>query len=303
MKVVKPEWLVESAQAGELLPWQDFIFHPNERPEDHQGKMTTQKNLSSFATRKSHSSISAKDQNDDSQIIREKSPPPQAGPSHAKPSTTPLPAARVPRYAAHESNPIAQRAMANPDWRSAHTSAAPDFIEGYYKNSRLHHLSTWKAELKELVAEAQERAESGLTSGPSHSLSINTASTALFEEQPDRSHTAPGTGTANVSMKGTELLIKSPKSKSKNHAQADQERIIMHCDFDCFFVSAGLVGRPDLRGKPVVVCHSQGSQGGGSSTSEIASSSYEARKYGIKNGMRYVGCFELSCPILSDAYH
>ena len=300
MKVVKPEWLVESAKARELLPWQDFIFHPNERMEDHQGKTINQTNLTSFATRKSQLSTSSKDQNDGSQL---KSVPPQAGPSHAKPLITPLPAPRVPGYAAHESNPIAQRAMANSEWRSAHTSAAPDFIEGYYKNSRLHHLSTWKAELKELVAEAQERAESGLTSGTSHSLSIDTASTARFDEQPDRSHTASGTGIANVSMKGTELLIKSPKSKSKSHAQADHERIIMHCDFDCFFVSAGLVGRPDLRGKPVVVCHSQGSQGGGSSTSEIASSSYEARKYGIKNGMRYVGSIELSRPILSDAYH
>ncbi|KAJ3015849.1 hypothetical protein NUW54_g935 [Trametes sanguinea] len=36
-------------------------------------------------------------------------------------------------------------------------------VEGYYKNSRLHHLSTWKAELKNLVAEAQERAENGGT--------------------------------------------------------------------------------------------------------------------------------------------
>ena len=62
----------------------------------------------------------------------------------------------------------------------------------------------------------------------------------------------------------------------------------MHCDFDSFFVSAGLVDRPHLRGKPVVVCHSQGAQGGKSSTSEIASASYEARAFGIKGGMRYV---------------
>jgi DNA repair protein REV1 len=61
----------------------------------------------------------------------------------------------------------------------------------------------------------------------------------------------------------------------------------MHCDFDCFFVSVGLLSHPELRGKPVVVCHSQGDTGGVSSTSEIASSSYEARSFGIKNGMRY----------------
>ncbi|KAG2353947.1 hypothetical protein BDR07DRAFT_1495300 [Suillus spraguei] len=50
--------------------------------------------------------------------------------------------------------------MANPEWRAAHTSAvAPDFVEGFYKHSRLHYLSTWKAELKNLVQQAQEEVE------------------------------------------------------------------------------------------------------------------------------------------------
>ncbi|KAF7312418.1 DNA repair protein [Mycena indigotica] len=65
----------------------------------------------------------------------------------------------------------------------------------------------------------------------------------------------------------------------------DEERVIMHCDFDCFFVSASLLKRPELRGKPVVVCHSQDGQGGDGSTSEVACASYEARALGVKNGM------------------
>ena len=77
--------------------------------------------------------------------------------------------------------------------------------------------------------------------------------------------------------------------KGKEKAEDDSEdRVIMHCDFDSFFVSAGLIDRPHLRGKPVVVCHSQGNQGGLASTSEIASASYEAREFGIKGGMRFV---------------
>jgi DNA repair protein REV1 len=159
--------------------------------------------------------------------------------------------------------------MADPEWRSAHTSVAPDFIEGFYKNSRLHHLATWKAELKNLVLEAQDRAENGVAEV-----------TKVDAESGHNDHAADG-----VSMKGTELIVKSPKGKGKQKAE-EEEKVIMHCDFDSFFVSAGLVDRPHLRGKPVVVCHSQGAQGGGSSTSEIASSSYEARKFGIKNGMR-----------------
>ena len=82
--------------------------------------------------------------------------------------------------------------------------------------------------------------------------------------------------------------MRSPSRKGKEKAHDCQhERVIMHCDFDAFFVSAGLLDRKHLRGKPVVVCHSQDDQGGALSTSEIASASYEAREFGIKNGMRY----------------
>jgi DNA repair protein REV1 len=187
-------------------------------------------------------------------------------------------AARVPGYAADKSNPNAQRVMADPEWRKAHTAISSDFIEGYYKNSRLHHLSTWKAELKHLVQEAQERAQF--------------ASSKSGQTTKVGSDFRAGDGGDKLSMRGTELIMKSPTSKSKRKGKAkaveDDERVIMHCDFDCFFVAAGLVSRPELKGKPVVVCHSQGNQGGGSSTSEIASSSYEARKFGIKNGMRWV---------------
>lgn len=61
-------------------------------------------------------------------------------------------------------------------------------------------------------------------------------------------------------------------------------------------MSVGLRNRPDLRDKPVVVCHGSGSGGpsdgakgkGGSSaqasTSEIASCNYIARSFGIRNG-------------------
>ncbi|KAG8896573.1 deoxycytidyl transferase [Tulasnella sp. 403] len=47
-----------------------------------------------------------------------------------------------------------------------------------------------------------------------------------------------------------------------------------------------------MKGKPVVVCHSRG---GKASTSEIASASYEARAFGIKNGMS-LGQARQLCP-------
>ena len=285
MKVVRPEWLIESVKAGVLLPWQDFVFIPNDRPETAQGTRSMQTNL--LGAIRPHSKA------DDGPTT------PTSRPAHVTSHTKPIPSGRLkaiqqaldeqkdapkemPKYAADGSNPFAERVMANPEWRKAHTSAAPDFIEGYYKNSRLHHLSTWKAELRNLIQEAQERAETGDGDGESPVGKIEGEAIGEAVE-------------GGVSMKGAELVIKSPsRAKSKGKEKAVDNRVIMHCDFDCFFVSAGLVSRPQLKGKPVVVCHSQGAQGGLSSTSEIASASYEARSFGIKNGMRCVSLLMLT---------
>ncbi|SHO79961.1 Similar to S.cerevisiae protein REV1 (Deoxycytidyl transferase) [Malassezia sympodialis ATCC 42132] len=48
----------------------------------------------------------------------------------------------------------AARLLASEAWRASHTAASPHFLRGYYEHSRLHHLSTWKANLQELVAHA-----------------------------------------------------------------------------------------------------------------------------------------------------
>ncbi|RDB19284.1 DNA repair protein rev1 [Hypsizygus marmoreus] len=295
MKVVRPEWLVESARAGVLLPFQDFIFIPDERQEDSQGSKTKQTNLSKNS-RPTTSAAALRD--------LYKTPPRRPVPQVSalnfnknvrsrpvfnppKPVEYPQePPKEPPGYADHISNPIAERVMANPEWRKAHTSVAPDFIEGFYKNSRLHHLSTWKAELKNLVQEAQERAEVGGVAG----LVAKVESEAVGHE-------------GGVSMRGAELVMKSPgKGKGKGKERAVDDRVIMHCDFDCFFVSAGLLSRPQLKGKPVVVCHSQGAQGGASSTSEVASASYEARKFGIKNGMSLQQARKLCPGIITIPY-
>ncbi|KAJ7773410.1 hypothetical protein B0H16DRAFT_1714296 [Mycena metata] len=225
MKVVRPEWLTESVKAGTLLPWRDFIFVQGPR-----------------------------------RVIPTCTPAgPQAGPSKLAGPSKPF-EQEVPRYAADASNLHAQQAMADPEWRSAHTSAAPDFVTGYLEHSRLHFMSEMKAELIRLVAEAQVRAEEAKEK----------ENIALDAPVPD-----------------------SPLGKGKG--RAGEDRVIMHCDFDCFFVAASLVSRPELRGKPVVVCHSQGKTGGSSSTSEIASASYEARDFGIKNGMSLQQARQL-CP-------
>ncbi|SCV66945.1 BQ2448_5591 [Microbotryum intermedium] len=134
----------------------------------------------------------------------------------------------------------------DPVWMSKHTSTSEDFLSTYFAQSRLHHISTWKEELKALVAPLQS------TSGP-------------------------------------------PQRTTKLTGLPSDGRTIMHVDFDCFFVSAGLTKRPDLQGKPVAVCHAQAGQDSETSTSEIASCSYEARAKGVANGMSLGRAREL-CP-------
>ena len=291
MKVVRPEWLLESVNIGYVLPWKNYIYVHNERIESAQGARNSQTSLigqpsessAALSTEvKQTGAVSAPDPPKSLSVaLQSKKSEHVQDPLYTTDPRTKADAARVPGYAAFKSNPNAQRAMTNPEWRKAHTSVSSDFIEGYYKNSRLHHLSMWKSELKNLVREAQERAESGPISGHVGKIAAE----------------GDASNVGGVSMRGAELILRSPTSKWKGKGRAvdDEDKVIMHCDFDCFFVSAGLVSRPEFKGKPVVVCHSQGAQGGTSSTSEIASSSYEARKFGIHNGMRYIFSLLLTC--------
>lgn len=117
----------------------------------------------------------------------------------------------------------------------------PEFIQQYYRESRLHHLSTWKAELK---AQLQSRAR-------------------------DKAQQTPG---ARKNVPGA-------------------RRYIMHVDFDCFFAAVATLKNPELEGKPVAVAHGTGTG------SEIASCNYTARARGVKNGMWMKSALQ-ACPEL-----
>ncbi|KAF9009538.1 hypothetical protein BDQ17DRAFT_1421710 [Cyathus striatus] len=347
MKVVRPEWITESLQAGFLLSWKDYIYVHGGQLEAAQGvRVDKQSTIITSMPIQQSVSINSKQPtsafkppvlNSKSSVVKGKAISKPSKPSfvtkdetfrravelvhdrsrkvlmdhHLQKPRSPVEdlhianqsrstsgpvvdpkcttdpqaatskgAIHVSEYSAFKSNTMAERVMANPEWRNAHTSVAPDFVEGFYRNSRLHYLSTWKAELKSLVQEAQERAETfGIHSHGSNGDSIGKIGS---EAQPMDGAVADGSSSGH----GAEPVIRLPsKWKGKQKAVDDQTRVIMHCDFDCFFVSVGLTTRPHLKGKPVVVCHSQGVQGGAASTSEVASASYEARNFGIKNGM------------------
>lgn len=49
------------------------------------------------------------------------------------------------------------KAILKTDWARKSTTVNPEFIKRYYESSRLHHLSIWKGELKEIVANLQQK--------------------------------------------------------------------------------------------------------------------------------------------------
>jgi DNA polymerase IV (archaeal DinB-like DNA polymerase) len=69
-------------------------------------------------------------------------------------------------------------------------------------------------------------------------------------------------------------------------------RMIMHVDLDAFFPSVEVRANPDLKGKPVVV-GADPKEGRGRGV--VSSSSYEARKYGVKSAMPISKAWRL-CP-------
>lgn len=182
-------------------------------------------------------------------------------------------------YYKKESNEHAAKALQSDTWRAQNTAEqgnAGGFIDGYYQNSRLHHLSTWKAELKVLVRDAQKRSEEALAKAAVKELAEG------GEERGQAVHSLAKSVLPSIPLPAV-------PSDSAN-------RVIFHVDFDAFFVSCGLATRPHLKGKPTVVCHSSGR--GGGSTSEIASCSYEAREKGVRNGMSLGRARELVGPDL-----
>lgn len=69
-------------------------------------------------------------------------------------------------------------------------------------------------------------------------------------------------------------------------------RVVLHADMDSFFVSALTRDSPALRGLPVCIAH-----GAVTGNSEIASSNYAARAFGVKNGM-WMDAARALCPSL-----
>ncbi|XP_057290303.1 DNA repair protein REV1-like [Hydractinia symbiolongicarpus] len=225
-KVVHPDWIVDSVQAGRLLAVDKYLLYSVAKRDGAVLKFPVQS--------KSHSEANLSKNNETSET---------SDASQSEMCNTPesmdddftnvdfqqdkTEAAGQPVLSKHDYSAVSKTPLKAGD---------DNFISEFYTHSRLHHLSMWKAELKKFAFDIQKKRKE-------------------FENK---------------------HLTSMPH----------KYKIIMHVDLDSFFVSVALKMNPELAGKPVAVCHSgRGNSEGKSSWSEIASCSYEARKFGLRNGM------------------
>ena len=317
-RVVKPAWVMDSIEAGKLLPWSDYRVisdGPGQKTIKFDGgKMLAQasqrqsplryreQTQNSFYDRQfqrmnkdgagqtesspmsrsfSHSALRAMESIDDNEMDVDPPPSPKDVLSEAEQPSNPTifekesedtpedlyvgdesPGPALAEVSAPSDTEMlapgapAPDAPNPPDWPMTSeehnvwllsdpkirksSTANPNFLKQFYSESRLHHLSTWKAELKSKTQRLA--AERGLAA------------------------------------KGVK---RRPGSR----------RYIMHVDFDSFFCAVSLKRAPEYADKPAVVAHSTGSG------SEIASCNYPSRKFGVKNGMWMKKALEL-CPDL-----
>jgi DNA repair protein REV1 len=149
-------------------------------------------------------------------------------------------------------------------------STDPNFLEDYFRNSRLSFIGNFKQRTTKAVAGAhRHQIPSPLAEGSS----------------PNKSN---------------QIRSSSPPYKTLRS-------LIFHIDMDSFFASVVLRRYPQYQNKPVVICHSRNStsilqshklqpkQSSKYSTSECATCNYEARKYGIEKGM-FLGEAKKLCP-------
>ncbi|XP_065211297.1 DNA repair protein REV1 [Planococcus citri] len=269
MKIIKPEWITDCLNAKKLLDHKPYLLLTNTENSFFSKRASSSSENSDISISASHSTssdikldTSFGDSNDSSRNI-----------------ISPV---------KKNNSPVSKPVQNSPKRKTARDE---NFIEEFYSNSRLHHLSTMSVKLKTFISD--------LRSKNSNEFSGKTR------------------------LKKWKLAHES-ELQNHNFVLKD-EKCIMHIDMDCFFVSVGIRNRPDLKGLPVAVAHSRrrfsakdsASNEQGSlddptarsdfryenfdafdSMSEIASCSYKAREFGIKNSMLVGQALKL-CPQLT----
>lgn len=260
-----PNWITDSIQQGQLLPWANYrvIRHQSAQKQLQFGpkapspaRQSTPMSITDPTQRKTNS-LSTRTESTSSKSLLSPSPQLQRSVSTPPPHPNSIPVSLSPP---HHTNDQEQQnhlpsgkelntaLLANP-WNRNNSSTNPDFIKKYYQSSRLHHLSSWKAELKDIVRKAKAQQSQGsstrLQPGPSkggHRLVMHVDFDCFF---------------ASVGIKSRPELAKLPvrKKKSKKGKMAKLSHLPLACFFHfyCYIRLQSLMGKVLVKIHPVIL--------------------------------------------------
>jgi len=270
--ICKPQWIIDSIAAGQILNFQDYLLYSNSI------KMQPQLTYK----------LNKKHKVDTALIMHNKQPIENSEVSLSMNynkdninNKNILTHCTINDTLKHDTVSTIQSSTTN-----IQSTKNDEFLLAFYNNSRLHYIATMGTTFKNYVNELRDKND-GVFPGLERLIKLKNVknATTLVAYESD-------------SEDDTSCLKSNDKEISK------QERVIMHIDMDCFFVSVGVRNKPELQGLPVAVTHAKGNMFSTNhndkefgSLSEVASCSYAARKAGVKNGM-FLGEALRLCPNL-----
>lgn len=213
-----------SIKAGKLLPHQNYFLYPPELTHKQprlnfenfiESKSATNEANQMYDAKSSHSilplNVSKGDDSTNKDVCRESLESEDLYCKITHNSSSTISAKALPNF-----NPLAKN-------EGPVTAGHPAFLSEFYSHSRLHHISTAGQELKRYVQTL-----------------VDNHGSKVF----------PGRENLKSLVKNGHLrkLQKDFTSVLLDGASEKKQRVVMHLDMDCFFVSVGLRKHPDLKG-------------------------------------------------------
>ncbi|CAD0197901.1 unnamed protein product [Chrysodeixis includens] len=221
-RVVKPEWITDCLKSNRLLDYREYLLFKNSRTQRQLNFSKVIKNNDSIPATSKVPDVKNEPDSFNKNLIENSNIIFENEPSMQ--DVLPTESELDMKKSSNLHVQTVSKAHSGPVTK---TAADPNFIAEFYNNSRLHHISQLGACFKQHINDLRENSN--------------------FQFP------------ARVQLK--EKILNSNNFNTFTQLKFEKNKVIMHIDMDCFFVSVGLRSRPELRGKPVAVTHSKGGQG------------------------------------------
>ncbi|XP_035793890.1 DNA repair protein REV1-like [Anopheles albimanus] len=290
--IISPRWVVDCLNAGRILDYSRYLLYTQHKPSQPKLAFTAGTSTGGRPAGRDIAKPTPKRNNDPTDIsraeclnvlgllkhfidpepsgtkdnIEEATETPEVSPVSNDPipptpqETNETPSQTVSPDVFQEASTAKKETMTTPTKapsKQSLTATDPNFLTEFFNNSRLHHIATLGAGFKAYVADLREKSSRKF---PARAMLVESLPRHI-EDRDSLGDNLPHLGVP--------------------------ARYIMHIDMDCFFVSVGLRKYPHLRGLPVAVTHSRGSEARAVSTHPGQNRALEIELYQKRLGERY----------------